>query len=101
MTSAIAAAAALVGSSPGGSSAMPMTTLSFLPCARLGSGVAANAAATAKMVNFFSIFAPPNYLRQFSAVPRKRLTPLRRDLRQRHHGLGVVACGKVRRADIA
>jgi hypothetical protein len=34
---------------------MPMTTLSFLPCARLGSGAAANAAATATMVSFFNM----------------------------------------------
>src|SRR2546423_11424338 len=80
---------------------MPITTLSFLPCARPGSGVTANAAITPTMVSFFSIFVPPTYFGQPSAVPRKRLTPLRRHRRQSHYGLGVVACSQVRCADLA
>src|SRR5690348_3139474 len=55
----MAAAAALVGSSPGGSRAIPITTLSFLGCARLGCGVIAEAtteaAVATRMDSFLNI----------------------------------------------
>src|SRR5438093_653656 len=66
----------------------------------VGTGAMANAAATATMVIFFSMLLPRNILRQFSAVPCKRLT-LRRHRRQRHYSLGVVARGDLRRAHVA
>src|SRR5436190_3713726 len=98
----MAAAAALVGSSPGGSSVMPMTTLSFLPCARLGSGVAANAATTAKIASFLNIRLLPDISRdQTKPVPHKRLTLLRRHRRQCHHRLSAVARGELPHADLA
>src|SRR6266567_2955993 len=55
----MAAAAPLVGSSPGGSSVMPITTLSFLPCAETGCGNRESAVMkrrrSGKIVNLASI----------------------------------------------
>ena len=55
VTSAIAAAAAVVGSRPGGSSIIAVTTLSFLPCARLACGDIASAAIAASMDSFLNM----------------------------------------------
>src|SRR5436190_8091516 len=98
----MAAAAALVGSSPGGSSVMPMTTLSFLPCARLGGGAAANAAITAKTANFLYIRNSPDKSRdQTKPVSRKMLTLLHRHRRQSHHRLGAMARRELRGPHLA
>src|SRR5262245_8576725 len=90
----------MVGSSPGGSSAIAMTTLSFLPCASTGSGVASSAAAATTIDSFLNITELPG-LHVIDLDGFCKRLPLRRRPWQRHDGLGLVAGGEMRGADPA
>src|SRR6516225_5407199 len=95
----MAAAAALVGSSPGGSRAIPITTLSFLDCARLGCGDIAmatiEAAVATRMDRFLNIRLLPAPILPTEPGKPGRSALLRHQRRQRHHRLGLVARGKM------
>src|SRR4051794_23415189 len=95
----IAAAAALVGSSPGGSNVMPTTTLSFLLCAEAGA-TTATSAARAMMDNCRNIVCfsrtEPNYASKL--IGYKGLVFHCGQRRQRHHALRLVTgCRMLRR----
>src|SRR4051794_12335161 len=83
----------MVGSRPGGSRIMAVTTLSFLPCARLAGGDIAKAVTAASTDNFFNmrILLKPVLTTNRPEIPRNGLFALRRHGRQRHDRLRVVA----------
>src|SRR5438132_9757929 len=98
----MAAAAPLVGSSPGGSSAIAITTLSFLPCATIGCGSRESAAKVAAAIKA-SFLDMQTLLNGADRVARQTkilcasLSCFAGKARQCHDRLGIVACGGMAR----
>src|SRR6266702_307365 len=100
----MAAAAPLVGSRPGGSSAIAITTLSFLPCAAAGCGSRESAAiaVTASKGSFLNMQTLLNGAARMARQIKilcARLSRFARKARQYHDRLGMVACGGMARPD--
>src|SRR3982074_141458 len=94
----MAAAAPLVGSRPGGSSVIAITTLSFLPwaesdCGSRQSAVIAAAASRTSFLNIRTLLNGTNRLAHQTDIHRIRLSHINHQGRQRHDGLGVVTSG--------